>query len=225
MTNGPSRLRLILCTESGRPRQVVIPPVGIYAARVESRTTTHHQFTLHTPSTTTGKAAELLGDLWSRHDGKVGPMVRSMAGSPSVLAGYLDLSRAMKRSTLARPISARISLAIQQRLGCGLCLEAHSSAARSVGVTDDEIDAARHGTSADPAIAAIIRFAVRLDSRPAEVDVGTIDELRAFGYSDGEILDVVGLVALNLLTGTFNLVAGLEPEPLPHQAPTIRRAS
>jgi hypothetical protein len=31
------------------------------------------------------------------------------------------------------------------------------------------------------------------------------------GYSDREILDVVGLVALNVLTGSFNLVAGLEP--------------
>ena len=77
------------------------------------------------------------------------------------------------------------------------------------------------GSSVDPAIAAIIRFAVQIDSRPAEVDIVTIDELRAFGYTDQEILDVVGLVSLNVLTGSFNLVAGLEPE-----APTpIRRAS
>lgn len=202
------------------PAQVVIPPLGIYAEAVESLTTAN-QFALHTPSTVTGKAAELLENIWSRHGGRVGPMVRTMAGSPSVFAGYLDLSRAMKRSKLPRPVSERISLAIQQRLGCALCLQAHSDAARALGVPDDEILAARDGTSADPVIAAIIRFAVQIDSRPADVDVVTIDELRAFGYSDQEILDVVGLVSLNVLTGTFNLVAGLEPEtPTPIRRPS-----
>ena len=179
---------------------------------MESLTTTINQFALHTPSTTTGKAAELLADIWSRHDGRVGSMVRAMAGSPSVLTGYLDLSRAMKRSKLPRDVSERISLSIQQRLGCDLCLQAHSDAARALGVPDDEITAARHGTSADPTISAIIRFAEQLHSRPTEVDVDTIDGLRTLGYSDREILDVVGLVALNVLTGTFNLVAGLQPE-------------
>lgn len=40
-----------------------------------------------------------------------------------------------------------------------------------------------------------------------------INELRSDGYSDRDVLDVVGLVALNVLTGTFNIVTGLEPEP------------
>ena len=41
-----------------------------------------------------------------------------------------------------------------------------------------------------------------------------IDALRGLGSRDRDILDVVGLVALNVLTGTFNLVAGLEPEDM-----------
>jgi hypothetical protein len=35
--------------------------------------------------------------------------------------------------------------------------------------------------------------------------------LRAHGWRDRDVLDVVGLVALNVLTGSFNLVAGIEP--------------
>jgi hypothetical protein len=34
------------------------------------------------------------------------------------------------------------------------------------------------------------------------------------GWSDRVLADVVGLVALNQLTGAFNLVAGLEPATL-----------
>jgi hypothetical protein len=35
--------------------------------------------------------------------------------------------------------------------------------------------------------------------------------LRAYGYRDEQIAEVVALVALQQLSGAFNLVAGIEP--------------
>ena len=171
------------------------------------------RFPAQSLETATGKAAELLGDIIARN-GSAGTMVRTMAGSPSILAGYLDLSRAMKRTRLERAISERISLALQARLGCALCLVAHTDGARAAGVTDDEIELAKQGTSADPAVAAIVEFAHRIDTNPATITDDDIEALRRLGYRDRDILDVVGLVALNVLTGGFNLVAGLEPEDM-----------
>ena len=49
-------------------------------------------------------------------------MVRIMVNSPTLLGGYLQLSRAMKRAKPDRRISERISIAIQVRQGCELCL-------------------------------------------------------------------------------------------------------
>jgi AhpD family alkylhydroperoxidase len=167
------------------------------------------RFPLHSPDTTTGAAREALADLWERHHGEVGPMVRAMAGSPSVLTGYLGLSRAMKRSKLPRPISERISLAVQEALGCENCLAAHASAARAVGVSDEEIARARVGTSVDADIAALVAFGRQIHRAPNTIDDATIVALRSRGYTDAQILDVVGLVALNVLTGAFNLVAGM----------------
>ena len=171
------------------------------------------RFAAHTPETATGKAAELLGDIVNRN-GSAGPMVRTMAGSPSLLGGYLDLSRAMKRSRLARALSERVSLAVQATLGCRLCLAAHTSGARAAGVDEAEIELAKQGTSADPATAALVAFARRIHTEPASVTDADIEVLRRHGYRDRDVLDVVGLVALNVLTGTFNLVAGLEPDDL-----------
>ena len=153
----------------------------------------------------------MLTALWERHGDDVGVMVRTMASSPAVLGGYLELSRAMKRSKLPRPIAERISLAIQQRLGCAMCLAAHTAAAQAAGVPADEIAAARRGESSDPRLAAILKFAVHAHAEPASIGAAAIDTLREHGFSDNQILDVVGLVSLNVLTGTFNLVAGLEP--------------
>ncbi|WP_410582015.1 DUF4396 domain-containing protein [Amycolatopsis sp. lyj-108] len=54
-------------------------------------------------------------------------------------------------------------------------------------------------------------YAVRVLAEPSSLGDEDIAELREHGWSDQIIADTVGLVSLNLLTGSFNLVAGLEP--------------
>lgn len=169
------------------------------------------RFPSYTPDTAVGKAADLLADIIERH-GSAGAMVRTMAGSASILGGYLDLSRAMKRSKLDRQLSERISLAVQDKLGCGLCLQAHTSAAEALGISRDEITRARIGGSADPRINAVVDFGRRVHTDPSSISDDDVRGLRSIGLTDRDILDIVGLVALNVLTGTFNLVAGLRLE-------------
>lgn len=163
-----------------------------------------------TPQTAVGASRDLLGELVDKH-GQVGDMVSTMAHSPAVLGGYLQLSRAMRRAKLDRKISERISIAVQAQQGCGLCLQSHIAAARSLGVSEEEIELAHRGTSSDAALAAIIAVGLQVYRDPASISDAQISELREYGYSDREIADVVGIVALNLLTGAFNLLAGLTP--------------
>lgn len=139
------------------------------------------------PADAPSKSAALLGDIIERH-GSVGPMVSAMANSPALLQGYLDLSRAMKRAKLPRALGEKISLALQEWIGCALCLQAHTQAA-------------------------LIAYAVRVLAEPSSIGDEDVAELRRHGWSDQHIADTVGLVSLNLLTGSFNLVAGLEPAP------------
>lgn len=121
-----------------------------------------------TPETATGAAREMLTDLVARN-GQVGEMVRTMAHSPAVLGGHLQLSPAMKRAKLHRSITERISIAVQVRQGCALCLASHVSAARSLGIDEEEIERARLGTSDDPAMAAMIAFGIQIYERPDAV--------------------------------------------------------
>ena len=104
------------------------------------------------------KARAVLDELVQR-GGEPGPMVRAMANAPTLLRGYLDLTRAMKRTHLDRRIVERINLAVHEWLSCDYCLVAHTRAARQLGVSESEIQLARQGTSSDPATAAIVEFA------------------------------------------------------------------
>jgi AhpD family alkylhydroperoxidase len=156
------------------------------------------------------RSREFLGELASRGS-QPGPMVRAMANAPALLRGYVDLSRAMKRSHLDRRVSERISLAVQEWLGCDYCVEAHSRAARALGLSDTDIELARQGTAIDPKVAAMVAFGQQVFAAPAEITDEQVDELRDLGYTDEQIAEVPRLVALNVLTGAFNLVAGIHP--------------
>jgi uncharacterized peroxidase-related enzyme len=166
----------------------------------------------------TGRSRELLDEFADR-GGEPGPMVRAMANAPVLLRAYLDLNRAMKRMHLDRRITERISLAVHEWLGCDYCVAAHTRAARELGVDENEIALARQGTASNPKIAAMVAFGQQVIAAPAEVTDAQVDELRALGYSDEQIAEVVGLVSLQLLTGAFNLVAGI------HSSTTARSAA
>jgi len=156
------------------------------------------------------KARELL-DEYAARAGEPGPMIRTMANAPAVLRGYLDLNRAMKRSHLDRRVTERISLAAQAWIGCEYCVAAHTAAARKLGLSDRDIDLAKQGTATDPAIASIVAFGQQIVAAPSEISDADVERLRTHGYSDEQIAEVVGIVSLMLLTGAFNLVAGIEP--------------
>ncbi|GAA0911990.1 alkylhydroperoxidase [Nonomuraea longicatena] len=163
------------------------------------------------PEQAQGKSRELLTDIVERR-GSAGEMVATMAHSPALLEGYLNLSRSMKRIKIPRPLSEKISLAVQEWIGCGMCKEAHEHAALTAGLSENDIALARQGTSTDAREAALIGVAVRVLAEPSSLTDEDVAELREHGWSDRVIAEVVGLVSLNLMTGAFNLLAGIEPK-------------
>ncbi|MGI5493738.1 carboxymuconolactone decarboxylase family protein [Microtetraspora malaysiensis] len=166
------------------------------------------------PADAPEKSRELLNDIIGRRGG-VGEMVATMAHSPALLQGYLDFSRAMKRVKLPRALSEKISLAVQEWIGCGLCRQAHTEAGRAAGLSEADIALARQGTSTDAREAALIALAVRVLAEPSSITDADVAELRSLGWSDRVIAEIVGIVTLNLLTGAFNLLVGLEPAEQP----------
>ncbi len=78
------------------------------------------------------------------------------------------------------------------------------------GVTAS-IELAREGTAMEPKVAAMVAFGQQVLAAPAEITDEQLQQLRDLGYTDEQIAEVPGLIALNVLTGGFNLVAGHHP--------------
>jgi len=105
----------------------------------------------------------------------------------------------------------RIALAIAEINGCSYCLSAHTYLGKNVAKLDDtEIAANRNGNSSDPKAAAAVKFAARVALERGHVSDADLAAVKAAGYSNAEIVEIVLHVALNTLTNYINEVAQTE---------------
>lgn len=141
--------------------------------------------------------------------GSVPNLFRVVANSPAALEGYLGLNGALAKGRLDARTRERIALAVAQVNGCGYCLAAHSYLGKNLAKLDDaEILANRRGHSNDPKAEAAVIFAVEIVRERGHVGPAAVAAVRAAGYDDGQIIEIVAHVALNTLTNYVNEVAG-----------------
>jgi len=135
-------------------------------------------------------------------------LFRMVASSAAALEGYVGLMGALGKGALPAAVHERIALAVAELNGCDYCLSAHTYLGRNVAKLDDlEIAANRTGTSNDPRAAAAVRFAVAVVQDRGHVGDDDLRAVRNAGYSDGEIVEIVMHVALNIWTNYINSVA------------------
>lgn len=142
--------------------------------------------------------------------GGVPNLLSTMAHSPAVVNAYLALNQALSTGYLKPQLRERLALSISQAHDSGYCVSTHSTLGAKVGLSDDEIIAARRGISGDARVAAALNFTRKLVRERGKVSDADVEELRGAGFSDGEIAEFVANVALNIFTNYFNLVAGTE---------------
>jgi uncharacterized peroxidase-related enzyme len=137
-------------------------------------------------------------------------MTTTMARS-AVLEGWLGLFGALRKGVIGGADAERIALGVAEANGCSYCLSAHSYLASNVaGLDDEEISRARAFDSSDERSAAILAFARALVQGKGSVSSSDLDEVLKAGLSDAELSEIVGHVALNVLTNYFNLAFGTE---------------
>ncbi|MGH0002770.1 carboxymuconolactone decarboxylase family protein [Pseudovibrio ascidiaceicola] len=143
--------------------------------------------------------------------GSVPNLFRIVANSPQALEGYLGLNGALGKGTLPAATRERLALAVGEQNGCNYCLSAHTYLASNLAkLSADEIAKNRHGSSEDAKAAVAVEFAVAIVKNRGKVSDAQVQAVRDAGYSDAELVEIVGHVALNTLTNYMNEVLGTE---------------
>jgi uncharacterized peroxidase-related enzyme len=156
-------------------------------------------------------AAQPLLQAVNKQLGSVPNLFRLVATSPAALEGYLSMSGALGKGALPAATRERIALAVAEINGCGYCLSAHTYLGKNLAKLDDaEIAANRSGASNDLKADAAVRFAAKLTQQRGKVSSDDVDAVKAAGYSDAQIIEIVQHVAINTFTNYINEVAVTE---------------
>lgn len=162
------------------------------------------------PATATGKAADLLADV-HKSLGLTPNMTKVMANSPALLQGYLALSGALAGGVLPAAVRERLAIATAEYNGCAYCLSAHTYIGANIAKVDaEELERARDATSSVPHTAALLALSDAIARGHGSVQDTDVQAARDAGATDAEIGEVVGHLALNVLTNYFNILADVE---------------
>lgn len=142
--------------------------------------------------------------------GMVPNLIGTLAQSPAAAKAYLNFSQALSDGVISPQLREQIALAVSEVNECGYCLAAHCAIGNSVGLSDDQLRDARSASSPDRKTEAALKFARAIVDNRGFVSDDDLADIRAAGFTDEAIVEVVGHVALNIFTNYFNHVADTE---------------
>jgi uncharacterized peroxidase-related enzyme len=152
----------------------------------------------------TGEAKALLSQIHGAF-GATPNMFRAVANSPAALKSMWGAFGALGGGVIPAQLGEQIAVAVADRNACNYCLAAHTALGRKAGVSAADMAAAQSGESSDPRTAAALRFALKLVEARGQVDAADVQALRAAGFDDAHIVEIVAHVALNLFTNYVNV--------------------
>ena len=157
----------------------------------------------------TSRARELILE-FEESEGMVTNLIQTLAHSPVALESYLQMSRILAGGELNEKLRFRIALTVSEVNQSPYCLAAYTAYSRAVGLSEREILDARRGESPESRIDAALKFARKLAQNQVAALDTDICRLRKVEYSNGQILEIISVIAMTSYINTINHVAGTE---------------
>jgi AhpD family alkylhydroperoxidase len=132
-----------------------------------------------------------------------------LAKSHASLKGYLGLQNALTNGRLGFRLRDLIAIFVAEANGSTYMLSAYVAAARRAGIDEEVIADARQGRAADARTDAILRFVNALVHAHGNVNELELARLRAANIDDGEIVEIISNVGLQLFTSYAAICAAL----------------
>lgn len=173
------------------------------------------------PAHTTADRAALLSQIHGAF-GATPNMFKAVANSPAALKSMWGAFGALGGGVIPAKLGEQIAVAVADRNACEYCLAAHTALGRKAGASAEEMMAAQDGQATDPKTAAALRFALQLVEARGQIGQADVQAVRAAGFSDEEIVEILAHVALNLFTNYVNVAFAV---PVDFPGVKLRRAA
>lgn len=119
----------------------------------------------------------------------------------------------LDETTLSYEIKESIALLISKENGCKMCVDVHKSISKMLGLSEARIEEVLEGVASintSEAEKALLNFCIKASKKDNyKILKEEIDALKAFGYSDVQILEAVSITGyfnyINTLSNVFGL--------------------
>ena len=161
------------------------------------------------PTAATGAAADQLA-LTRKMFGATPNMFTTAAQSPAALTAMNAFFAALGKGQLGGKVGEQVAIAVAQTNGCEYCLAAHTAIGGMHGVSAADLGDAKRGAASDARAQAALTLALAIVRTKGRVTDAELAAARVAGLVEGEIVEVVAHVALNVFTNYFNNLAGTD---------------
>ena len=168
-------------------------------------------FKVHTPESAPSESVPALRTL-EQGLGFVPNLAATMAESPTLIRGFVDLRKTLAGGELTRVEREIVALAVSLENDCDYCMAAHSTFALMQNAEEDAVASARAGDPpADPKLGALYQFARSLVQKKGHVADDETQALLDAGYSSSALFEVVAQVGHTTLA---NLAHSISKAPV-----------
>jgi uncharacterized peroxidase-related enzyme len=130
-----------------------------------------------------------------------------MSHAPNVLEGYLGFSDSLTKGKLKQQEKEQIALYVAVLNKCTYCIAAHSFFLNKLGYKSASIELFKDGRADSPKSQAMLHFVKTLVQKNGQVSQNDITELQKEGFEETEIVEIIGVVGINLFTNYLALAA------------------
>jgi alkylhydroperoxidase family enzyme len=175
--------------------------------------TDYARFDIHDELTAPAGSERLLKSI-STAGGSVSKLVGVLAGSPATLRAFARMRSELHGGALPNGTAIRIGLAVSERRGDGYSVAQHARSARLSGIGLDEISLARGFSSSDPKEASLLAFVKGTMDSDGHPPAFLLEEARESDWTDEQLIEALGEVALNEFQSLVANAAGLPQDQI-----------
>ncbi|UCI18977.1 carboxymuconolactone decarboxylase family protein [Mesorhizobium sp. B2-1-8] len=164
-------------------------------------------FKLHETATAPAASAEILNCV-QKAWGFVPNLHRVLAESPAALEAYNTLWGIAEKTSFTAQERHIAYLAVIYENECTYCMAGHTNLSRMAKVAPEAIAAVRESRPiADAKLEALRQFAAKVTRQRGAVSEADVEALKAGGYDNRAVLDVLVLAATKLISNYTNHLA------------------
>jgi uncharacterized peroxidase-related enzyme len=139
--------------------------------------------------------------------GMVPNLYRTLAHAPVALRAYVETAATLAEGRLEPALREQIAVAVGGINRCEYCAAAHTAIGRGKGVDRQELTRNLSAESSDPKVAGALVFVRALLETRGAVSDAELRAVRDAGFSEADIVEIVGHVGMNAFSNMFNRLA------------------